>query len=115
VITPKRTLQLLCFSYDDECVWAKTVSSESIVGPRAAHARHDGKSICSVLMTDMSAYTVINESVALKADDWTVWVWIRNLADEEYIIGSVDVRAQQFCQNYYADPRTIGVELTYNW
>lgn len=64
---------------------------------------------------EVPSYTVFNASVSLNADDWTFRIWSRNIADEEYVVEAVDVRAQQFRQVYYGDPRTFGAELTYRW
>jgi iron complex outermembrane receptor protein len=63
----------------------------------------------------VESYSLINGRIGFESsNDWTLYLWARNLLDEEYsyswpsdFLGTL--------ANFPGDPRTYGVELTYNF
>ena len=47
------------------------------------------------------------------AKHWTVALWARNLADEDYLVGAYDLAAFGFDQYVVGAPRTYGITLSY--
>jgi iron complex outermembrane recepter protein len=50
------------------------------------------------------------------AEDWSVALWVKNLADEEYRSSGIDLQASfGYDYSHIGAPRTYGAELTYRF
>ena len=71
--------------------------------------------------TFIEAYDMFSARVALSdipAGDQgrvSIALWAKNLTDEEYYVHGIDFGAFGFAANQFGDPRTFGVEVTYNY
>jgi len=68
----------------------------------------------------MPSYTVWNSSTTVAWDEWSLFAYVDNLLDEKYIVasstfeqGPVDDPISR--QHYFGRPRTVGVNLRYNF
>ncbi len=62
-------------------------------------------------------YWLANARLALAPQDgrWELAAFLKNLADEEYIVDAFDVADFGFDELVYGDPRTYGISLTYRF
>ena len=62
-------------------------------------------------------YWLANARLALGPQDgrWELAAFLKNLADEEYIVDAFDVADFGFDELVYGDPRTYGISLTYRF
>lgn len=63
------------------------------------------------------AYWLANARLALtpESNRWELAAFVKNLADEEYIVDAFDVSDFGYDELVYGDPRTYGVSLTYRF
>ena len=61
------------------------------------------------------AYGVVNARASYATDSWSVSAWVKNLADEEYLLYNLDLGAADFIEQVYAPPRQWGLTLRFNW
>ena len=61
------------------------------------------------------AYGVVNARASYATDNWSVSAWVKNLADEEYLLYNLDLGAADFIEQVYAPPRQWGLTLRFNW
>lgn len=62
-------------------------------------------------------YWLVNARLALRPQDgrWELAAFVKNLADEEYVVDAFDVADFGFDELVYGDPRTYGISLTYRF
>ena len=61
------------------------------------------------------AYGVVNARASYATDSWSVSAWVKNLADEEYLLYNLDLGAADFIEQVYAPPRQWGLTVRFNW
>ncbi|WP_084399079.1 TonB-dependent receptor [Henriciella aquimarina] len=63
------------------------------------------------------AYWLANARLALRPQGgrWELAAFVKNLADEEYLVDAFDVSDFGFDELVYGDPRTYGISLTYRF
>jgi len=79
---------------------------------------HTGKTYWDWANTEGSArssFGLVNARVAVESGSWSVALWARNLADEEYNTEVIPIISGLVDALYRAPPRTYGVEFGYRW
>lgn len=76
----------------------------------------------SANLTKVEQYDVVNARVTLSdmgvgagGNSVKVALWARNLTDEEYRLNGIPFTTSGYAVNYYGDPRTYGVDVTYSF
>lgn len=67
------------------------------------------------LVSKQDSYAVVNAQLSYGTDRWSVAGWVKNLADEDYLIYNLDLGLIGFIEQVYAPPRQIGLTLRMNW
>ncbi|MCB1690608.1 MAG: TonB-dependent receptor [Halioglobus sp.] len=89
----------LSWSYiDDQAVYAENYTSTFIDGYELVSAR-----------------VALSEIPLGPRGQLTVALWGKNLTDEEYRVHGIDFGAFGFAGNQFGDPRTTGIEVTYDY
>ena len=69
----------------------------------------------SVEWGQVDSYSLLNGRIGFESgDDWTIYLWGRNILDEDYSYGWPSDFLGTLA-SYPGDPRTYGVEVTYNF
>ncbi len=81
----------------------------------AKYTDHQFFSVNDDPLLAQDAYWLSNArlSYSSPAKHWTVALWARNLADEDYLVGAYDLAAFGFDQYVVGAPRTYGITLSY--
>lgn len=61
------------------------------------------------------AYAVVNARATYSTDNWMATLWVKNLADEEYLLYNLDLGFVGFAEQVYGPPRQTGVTLRYSF
>ena len=67
------------------------------------------------LVSKQESYGVANVSVAYARDNWSVSGWVKNVADEDYLLYNLDLGLIGFIEQVYAPPRQVGITLRMDW
>lgn len=75
----------------------------------------------SAMVTAADSYSLINARVAITDMDMgdgqslEMGAWVKNLTDEEYRVNGIPSPTALEGLNYYGDPRTVGIDVTYSF
>ena len=61
------------------------------------------------------AYGVLNLRASYATDRWSLAAWVKNVADEEYLLYNLDLGAAGFIEQVYAPPRQWGLTARFSW
>ena len=66
---------------------------------------------------EIDAFSIINASLSLQAENWTITAFVDNLGDEKGITGGTGpgLAGPLGNQRYVSRPRTAGLRFTYSW
>ncbi len=67
------------------------------------------------LVSKQDSYGVANASLTYNTDRWSASAWVKNLADEDYLLYNLDLGLAGFIEQVYAPPRQWGVTVRINW
>ena len=62
-----------------------------------------------------TSYGVVNARATYARDSWSASVWVKNLADEEYLLYNLDIAFAGIIEQVYGPPRQVGVTVKYNF
>lgn len=103
--------------------YKRQLGSLGELGARVSWAYIDDQAIFSANFdtTSIDAYDTVAARLWLgdipvgKRSRLTVALWGKNLTDEEYFVSGIDFGSFGFTGNQFGDPRTYGVEFTYDY
>ena len=61
------------------------------------------------------SYGVANVRATYTTESWTATLWVKNLADEEFLLYNLDLGFIGFVEQVYAPPRQVGVTVKYEF
>lgn len=113
------------FPYTPENTWSLGVNYESefdlgLVRFSADYSFVDDHFVYhnqpSADLTEVESYSILHARITVESiagTDFNISVWGKNLLDEEYRMNGIPLGT--YSVNYYGDPATYGVELSYNF